>query len=410
MIKTATAISALLMFAAGNAYALQECVPGKQDTRIRYCTYNANQVFHLWTAPGAVLEIQVSEDEFIPEGNVMPTDRSRVELHARGNHLYVKATAKIKDGDKPCLVPEPLLFTTKSLSTGKMRPYRIEFETKPNDCDDTPAGAISQQRTPGVSYVGTANATPPTPKPGNLRYVAEGGLANGANIFYAAVFKYPDDEAAKRRAEYRAAHANDEQKQAQQVLNQKARWNLGNKFDASWNCRYAAHGNLTPPAALCDDGYTTVFIFPQMERVPSFYRWNPGAQGCNRNHDDHYESTAIPATHRSGADGDTEILPGTAQGWCLRDGQTVLEIRNLAYSVTGQTPATGTISPKILRTLKDEPQDEPSPVSIVAPTPPPPETPPPASQVQPGPQPTPQTSNQAPLGPQTVRQSSATTE
>jgi type IV secretion system protein VirB9 len=346
---TATALS--LAFAAP-ACALQECTPGKQDSRIRYCTYSPSQIYHIWTAPGAILVIQFADDESVPEGNVAATDASRLERKPRGNYLYLKNTAKA--GDTPCMVPEPLLVTTK-LPNGQLRPYQFQFETRPNDCSETPAEQIAQQQQKSaLSMVSTAEAAPKLPpRPGNLKYVAENGLGPNANVFYAAVFKYPDDEAAKRREAYRARHADDDSKQAQHLLKQQVSWPYGNKFDGTWNYKYAAHGNLAMPAEIRDNGYQTVFLFPSLERVPALFRWNPAAAGCNRNHDDRNEATVNPSVHRGGSDGDTIIASGTAPGWCMRDGQTVLEIRNLAYTLVGATPATGTVSPYVQRTLKD---------------------------------------------------------
>jgi len=55
------------------------------------------------------------------------------------------------------------------------------------------------------------------------------------------------------------------------------------------------------------------------------------------------------------------IASGVAQGWCMRDGKTVLEILNFAYRPTGATPATGTVSPYVTRTLKNEAVPEQAP-------------------------------------------------
>jgi hypothetical protein len=102
-----------------------------------------------------------------------------------------------------------------------------------------------------------------------------------------------------------------------------------------------------------------------MQRVPALFRLQPGATRCNREHDDHNEGTEIPSVHRSGADGDTVIATGTAQGWCLRDGNTVLEILNFAYNAAGATPATGTVSPYVRRVLKDDPgPQEEAPIQL----------------------------------------------
>jgi type IV secretion system protein VirB9 len=370
--------AALSLALAAPAYALQQCTPSKEDSRVRYCTYNPNQVFEIWTAPGGEMVIQFAEGEQVPEGNVAATDGSRLERKPRGNFLYLKS--KAKEGEAPCMVPEPLLVTTK-LPNGQLRPYHFQIETRPSYCSETPVAQVSgpQHQTPGLTL--TAAGVPETRAPkaeGNLKYVGENGLGAGADVFYAAIFRYPEDEAAKRRAAASARAAEVDRRQAQLLLKQQTSWPYGNQFDGSWNFKYAAHGNLTvPPRQVRDNGYQTVFLFPQMQRVPALFRLQPGATRCNREHDDHNEGTEIPSVHRSGADGDTIIATGTAQGWCLRDGNTVLEILNLAYNPAGATPATGTVSPYVRRVLKDEPtpQDEapiplqPEPQPEPAPTP-----------------------------------------
>jgi type IV secretory pathway VirB9-like protein len=351
--------------AIASSNAMQECKPGKADSRVRYCTYQSGQVYHLWTAPGSELVIEFSEQESVPEGNVAATDRSRLQAVPRGNFLYLKSTAK--SGETPCMVPEPLLVTTK-LPDGHLRPYTFQIETKPNDCSETPAGLVAQQKPTGMTLTSTGETR--TSKPGNLKYVDDKGLDAGADVFYSAKFSYPEDDAATRRARWRAQHADDEKKDIASRLKQQMSWPYGDPFDGSWNYKYAAHGNLTPPGQLRDNGYQTVFWFAKLERVPALFSWMPGAQQCNRNHDDRLEATVIPSVHRSGANGDTIIAPGTAQGWCLRDGQTVLEIRNFGYSAIGDTPATGTVSPYVTRspkTTKDEPEASQEPVPLAPP-------------------------------------------
>jgi type IV secretion system protein VirB9 len=360
--KTALCLTALSLVLAAPALAVEQPKAGRHDGRIRYINYDPDQVIQIWTAPGAVMEIQFADGESVPEGNVAATDGSRLERKPRGNFLYLKA--------KGCLDPEPLLVTTKTPS-GQLRPYRFEVSTRGSDCSE-PA---STQPNPAISLASAVDGAPKPTHQGNLRYVPDGGLAAGADVMYAVVIRYPGDEAAKRRAAPRVRQAEQQRQDAQRLLKQQTSWPYGNQFDGTWNFKYVAHGNLTvTPAQIRDNGYETVFLFPQMQRVPALFRLNPGATRCNREHDDHNEATENPSVHRSGADGDTIIAQGTAQGWCLRDGNTVLEVLNFAYKATGATPATGTVSPYVKRTLKGEnyPHEqwsEPAPRSESGPAP-----------------------------------------
>jgi len=67
-----------------------------------------------------------------------------------------------------------------------------------------------------------------------------------------------------------------------------------------------------------------------MQRMPALFRIDPDGK----------EATSDYSVH-----GDTMIAPSTAQLWRLRDGQTVLEVYDLAYNPVGKTPSTGTVSP-----------------------------------------------------------------
>ncbi len=353
--KQALCMTALALVLAAPALAMQECTPAKEDSRIRYCKYSPAQIYHLWTAPGGIMTIQFADNESVPEGNVAATDGSRLERKARGNFLYLKSTSK--GGDTPCMIPEPLLITTK-LADGRLRPYHFQIETKPNDCSKTPVERPKSE--PPMSMVSTAEAAASPAHVGNLRYVDTNGLAAGADVFYSAIFQYPADDAAKRAAWARQRAIEAQRQEANLLLKQQTSWPYGNQFDGSWNFRYVAHGSLSPaPTTVRDNGYETVFLFPQMQRVPALFRLQPGATRCNREHDDHNEATEIPSMHRSGSDGDTMIASGVAQGWCMRDGKTVLEILNFAYRPTGATPATGTVSPYVTRTLKHDAEPEP---------------------------------------------------
>jgi type IV secretion system protein VirB9 len=96
------------------------------------------------------------------------------------------------------------------------------------------------------------------------------------------------------------------------------------------------------PSQLWDNGYSTAFVFPGMQRMPSLYRINPDGK----------EATATYSVR-----GDMIIATGTAQEWRVRDGQTVMEFYNLAYDPVGQTPGTGTVSPWVTRTIKGADND-----------------------------------------------------
>lgn len=334
--------AAMVVALAAPAYALKIPRSCGHDTRIRCADYDPGEIWEIWTAPGAIFEIQFPPDESVPEGNVAATDGSRLERKPRGNYLYLKV--------KGCLDPEPLLVTTK-LPSGELRSYKFQLESRGSDCSEPVA-----QTQPLLSMASTADGVK-RPHQGNLKYVAENGLAAGADVMYAVQFTDRSAEAAKRRAAAQVRYAAAQHKQAQDLLKQQTTWPYGNPYDGTWNFKYAAHGNLIPPSGIRDNGYQTVFQFPYMQRVPALFRGRVGAW-CNREHDDHNESTETPSVHKSTADGDTIIASGTAPVWCLRDGSNVLEVLNLGFDQQGKTPGTGTVSPNVQRVLKGDFNEE----------------------------------------------------
>ena len=82
--------AAALALPAASAFAAKVPQPCGHDARIRCADYDPGQIWEIWTAPGAILEIQFSPEENVPEGNVAATDGSRLDRKPRGNFLYLK--------------------------------------------------------------------------------------------------------------------------------------------------------------------------------------------------------------------------------------------------------------------------------------------------------------------------------
>lgn len=197
------------------------------------------------------------------------------------------------------LSPQPVVVLTRT-SDGKLRRYDFEFETKKSK------------------------------------------LGADDDVDYTVVFTYPHEAYLQRLAARQAARARAEKEAAADRLKQ-ATAAMQNPYDGARNYRYVARGDRAlAPARVWDNGYSTAFTFLQMQRIPALFRINPDGK----------EATADYSVH-----GSTVIAPGTASEWVLRDGQTVLDVYDLAYNPIGATPGTHTISPSVVRTLREGKND-----------------------------------------------------
>ncbi|HTT80876.1 MAG TPA: TrbG/VirB9 family P-type conjugative transfer protein [Stellaceae bacterium] len=287
---TITGGAALLCVAlAAPAVALEIPKPGNLDSRIRSVPYDPGNVVDLWTAPGAVMVVEFGEGEQVV--NVAASDSAYLKAKPSGNYLFFKPMA--------VLSPQPVVVLTRT-EDGRLRRYDFEFETRRSK------------------------------------------LGANADVDYSVVFTYPHQAYLKRLAARRAARAR-AQKAAAEAALREATAAMQNPYDGVRNYHYVARGDRAiAPAAVWDNGYSTAFTFPGMQRIPSVFRINPDGK----------EATANYSVH-----GSTVIAPGTAPEWVLRDGGTVLAVYDLAYNPIGATPGTHTISPSVVRVLREDKHD-----------------------------------------------------
>ena len=169
-------------------------------------------------------------------------------------------------------------------------------------------------------------------------------MANGSTgVYYSVQFTYPFDIAADDAAKAAAA-AKSRQAAAQTAEQARAEALLKQSENdpalAGRNWRYVARGNRSlTPIAVFDNGYSTVFRFPENERIPAIFVINPDGK---------------EATAPYSVSGGYAQVGLTAREFRLRDGNTVLEVFNPAYDSMGKNPATGTVSPDVQRQVKAE--------------------------------------------------------
>lgn len=288
----------ILALAAGSqCYALERTVPARQDRTIRHVVYDPNNVVPLKMTLGMALVIEFGADEHIVKVAVSDSKRLEADIikdsnEKLANYLWVKPTLLEHDSLDYVFPSQPLTVVTEH--KGSLRSYKFRVEVKSD----------GEYETTAIS------------------------------------FSYPQDEARKRREEARERERQAAAAETKALLTRETNVVSGAAApDPSWNYRYSAKGDSRlAPAWVWDDGFKTSFHWPAMQSIPSIFRGY-----CNIN-----EATENPATHN-----DVVIVPGTAPVWCLRGDQfSALEIYNLGYTLTGQSPGTGTISPYVEREVK----------------------------------------------------------
>jgi type IV secretion system protein VirB9 len=265
---------------------------GELDSRMRYVAYNPGQVVHLSTEIGATLVVGFSDKEAVDA--VAETDTVHLSAMPKGNYLFFRPTA--------ALALQPVVVLT-TLPDGKRRRYVFEIET-----------------------------------------VATPSMANGSSgVYYSVQFTYPFDIAADDAAKAAVAEKarQDAAKAAEMARTQTLLKQPENDPAlANRNWRYVARGDRSlTPIAVFDNGYSTVFRFPENERIPAIFVINPDGK---------------EATAPYSVSGGYAQVGMTAREFRLRDGNTVLEVFNLAYDTMGRNPATGTVSPDVKRQVKAE--------------------------------------------------------
>jgi len=271
------------------ALAVEFPKPGSLDSRIRYVPYESGNVVDVWTAPGAAMAIEFAPTEVVQQ--VVESDSAFLQAKPAGNFVFFKPMG--------ILSAQPVLIVTRR-ADGSLRRYTFQFET------------------------------------------VQTKLGTGANVDYTVVFTYPGDAEKERLAAEKAAAAQAESKAAKAQLDEVVegmKAGAVSLYGGLHNYRYVARGNRSlAPSEVSDDGYSTVFVFPGNERIPAIFRIDPDGK----------EAVAQTSVH-----GDAVVATGTAGEWVLRDGHAVLDIYDLAYNPVGTTPGTHTISPGVVRTLRE---------------------------------------------------------
>lgn len=357
------ATTAALVFSSQMASADQRPVPCARggDPRVGCFDYREDEVYKLWTTPEATLLIKLAEGEIVDAivgADVCPQpvkggppinhDNCSIEAAARGNVVFVKFWR--------CVIPSPVQMSGKT-AKGETRPYNFEFHTEPQICPEPGAAVAQPSKNRGIQAVSTAEAAPndgAADVTTNLHYVTSRSaltVAAKTPIFYSAKFRYPDDDAAKRKESARDRAAREDKERVDRLLDQEVDFATHDPWRGDRNYQYKYRGSATlKPAWGWDNDYSTAFVFPAMQAGATLYRvMAPDNYAC-RDDDPSVEQEQLAHYDMNK---DTMIITGTARVWRLRRGKDeVMDICDLNYNPVGSTPGTGTPSPWVQRVVR----------------------------------------------------------
>ncbi|WP_225040725.1 P-type conjugative transfer protein VirB9 (plasmid) [Rhizobium sp. T1470] len=276
-------IIALLLTAGCAQTALALDVPSgaMQDNRVRFVNYQPYNITKIVGTLRSSVQIEFAADEEI--AHVALGNSVAWEVAPAGNILFLKPRE-----NQP--VTNISVVTTRR--DGSTRSYQMELTVR-----DGPVGA-------------------------------------GQNTYFYVKYRYPADEAERRRLEASARAQATQSARADQVLSLHEAYGPRN-----W--RYSAQGaQALEPQAVYDNGKVTTFAFVGNQEMPAIYIENSDGS-----------ESLVPKS----VDGNLVLVHAVSRKFILRRGGDVLCVFNEAYDRVGINPDTDTTSPSVERVLKTPP-------------------------------------------------------
>ncbi|PKA42359.1 P-type conjugative transfer protein VirB9 (plasmid) [Rhizobium sullae] len=164
--------------------------------------------------------------------------------------------------------------------------------------------------------------------------VRDGTVEVGQNTYFYVKYRYPADEAERRRQEAALRAQAAEAGRADRVL-------ALHEAYGPRNWRYSAQGSVSlEPQAVYDNGRLTTFAFAGNQEMPAIYLENSDGT-----------ESLVPKS----VDGNLVLVHAVSRKFILRRGGDVLCIFNEAYDRVGIKPETNTTSPYVERVVKTQP-------------------------------------------------------
>ena len=263
-----------------SAHALETPTSAPQDNRVRFVDYEPYNITRIVGSLRSSVQVEFAADEEI--AHVALGNTVAWEVAPAGNILFLKPRE-----NQP--VTNISVVTTRR--NGATRSYQMELT------------------------------------------VREGSVASGQPTYFYVKFRYPADEAERRRQEAAVRAQAAQAGYADKVL-------TFHEHYGPRNWRYSAQGSpALEPEAVFDNGKLTTFAFAGNQEMPAIYMENSDGT-----------ESLVPKS----VDGDLVLVQAISRKFILRRGGDVLCIFNEAYDQVGINPGTNTTSPSVERIVKPQ--------------------------------------------------------
>ncbi|TAY71521.1 P-type conjugative transfer protein VirB9 [Rhizobium leguminosarum] len=163
--------------------------------------------------------------------------------------------------------------------------------------------------------------------------VRDGTVETGQNTYFYVKYRYPADEAERRRLETAARAQAAQAGEADKVL-------ALHEAYGPRNWRYSAQGSAAlEPQAVYDNGKVTTFAFAGNQEMPAIYMENSDGS-----------ESLVPKS----VENNLVLVHAISRKFILRRGGDVLCVFNEAYDRIGINPETNTTSPSVERVVKTQ--------------------------------------------------------
>ncbi|RXT19614.1 P-type conjugative transfer protein VirB9 [Rhizobium leguminosarum] len=163
--------------------------------------------------------------------------------------------------------------------------------------------------------------------------VRDGSVEAGQNTYFYVKYRYPADEAERRKLETAARAQATQAGEADKVL-------ALHEAYGPRNWRYSAQGSAAlEPQAVYDNGKVTTFSFAGNQEMPAIYMENSDGS-----------ESLVPKS----VENNLVLVHAISRKFILRRGGDVLCVFNEAYDRIGINPDTNTTSPSVERVVKTQ--------------------------------------------------------
>ncbi|UXN57769.1 P-type conjugative transfer protein VirB9 [Phyllobacterium zundukense] len=270
--------SVLSLGLSSTALALEIPRGASQDSRVRFVEYQPYNITRIVGTLRSSVQVEFAADEEI--AHVALGNSVAWEVAPAGNILFLKPREN---------QPVTNISVVTTQRDGSTRSYQMELTVR-----DGPVGA-------------------------------------GQNTYFYVKYRYPADEAKRRRLEAAARAQAAQASAADRVLGLHEAYGPRN-----W--RYSAQGSQAlEPQAVYDNGKVTTFAFVGNQEMPAIYMENSDGT-----------ESLVPKS----IDGNLVLVHAISRKFILRRGGDVLCVFNEAYDRVGINPETNTTSPSVERVLK----------------------------------------------------------